>query len=61
MVEYSDWVSIVWEQVPDDWDGEATAVIEVAASIWGDRKGELQSSSKTEANRIAESEVSVSR
>lgn len=64
MVDYSTWVSIVRSEA--DRKGadltafeENSAVVSVAASIWNDRKAELQSASRRTAEEIAGDEVTV--
>lgn len=64
MVEYSTWVSIVrteaTEQGADLSDFETNSdLVSVAASIWNDRKQELQNASGSVAENIAAEEVTV--
>lgn len=65
MVDYSTWVSIVRSEA--DRKGadlrrfeENSAVVSLAAEVWNDRKAELRSASRSQAETIAEGEVSVS-
>lgn len=64
MVDYSTWVSTVRteaaEQGADLNDFETNSdVVSVAASIWNDRKDELQQATGREAEQIAGDEVNV--
>lgn len=64
MVDYSTWVSIV--RSTSDRKGadlrqfeENSNVVSLAADVWNDRKAELKSASRTAAEEIADSEVTV--
>lgn len=46
MVEYSEFVSLVFEQAPSN--AEATEVVSWAADRWNDRRDDLQDASKRE-------------
>lgn len=64
MVQYSDWVSIVFDVAKAQGYrasfGNNSEVVQVAAAIWNDRKAELQAASRSAARRVAEEEVTVS-
>lgn len=64
MVSYQRWTAIAFDVAKSQ--GFVTSqesnqeLISVAASIWRDRKGELSTATVSEAERIAQSEISVS-
>lgn len=64
MVEYHEWVKIAFAvakaQGFEASFGENSAVVEVAADVWNDRKSELQKAGTREAEAIAKKEISVS-
>lgn len=64
MVDYPTWVSIVRAEAKAQGADLSqfetnSSVVSVAASVWTDRKAEIKNTGRSEAKRIASSEVSV--
>lgn len=63
MVEYEDWISVAFEVA--DRKGFASnfdnnqELVSVAADVWRDRKQELRSASRSQAEAIAANEIHV--
>lgn len=65
MVSYQAWVSTVFETAKDggaqfESIDDGGKVIDVAATVWNDRKAELKTATRSEARDIARQEISVS-
>jgi hypothetical protein len=63
MVKYETWVSLVHEEArkqgAQSGFHESQSMVSVAADIWNDRKDEIRSASRHEAENIAAAEIDV--
>lgn len=63
MVSYQRWTQIAFETAEEQGmrssQENSQALISVAADVWNDRKGELQSATIAQARNVAEEEISV--